>query len=346
MKKNISLKKRIMALVMAAVLLGTTVLPDYVGITKYLTLESYAMAPGDNSGLTFNLTMLPNSGKQKKLPAWSGLYNTNMMRKEYFNPGSGTGEYTDFAGKYVWCVANHTVHAPAGAAAKVDNVYTYENLPISSITQSPIDKFNFTVAILALYYFANPTNLTDKYADTADYLIAKCIIAPSFETGELKNEWEFDQMRILNVLYGYYAEEFNPDTTGSTLIHDQLMKPGYKGPYGMDVDYAMYKVWEVWSAAHALCEMDWAPGVGYAKAVTEPAQGSDGKYHVYAEFNADALNGKYFEDLKCKTTYGDWTYEGYSGGKMDFSSPTGTVPTEGIADMYYEPGSSFDNIYH
>lgn len=334
-----NLKKRLTAGLMAFLMLGSSLLPDYAGIGSFLSFESYAASVNESTGLKFGLTFVPNSGVMKNQPGWEGKYNRNMLRKEYFT--GGTGEYAKFGGKYTWCVSAHTVHAPIGTTPRVKMVGTYTDLP------NGIDKFNFTMALIALYYFSQPGSLSDPYADLADYLIAKCIIAPAYETGELHNEWEWDQMRILSVLEEYYAKEFNPDSKGSTLISDQLLAPGYKyGPNDSRTGkYDEYKLWQVWSAAHALCEMDWQQGVGFAKNVTAPEMGSDGKYHVYAEFNADDVNGKYFESLRAQTMYGDWTFEGYSGGRMDFSSPTGEIPAEGIADMAYEPGSSFDNIF-
>ena len=341
MKTIRNLKRRMAAGLMALLMLGSTLLPDTIGIGKYLgSIESYAAIEENTlSDLKFGLTFVPNSGVMKGKPGWEGKYNRNMLRKEYFT--GGTGDWAKFGNKYTWCVAAHSVHAPIGASPRVKNIGTYEKLP------NNIDKFNFSVALLTLYYFSQPTDLKSPYADLADYLIAKCIIAPSYETGELHNEWEWDQMRILSVLQEYYEKEFSPDSNGSTLIADQLKQGGYKyGPNDSRTGrYDEYKLWQVWSAAHALCEMDWQEGVGFAKNVTEPELGSDGKYHVYAEFKADDVNGKYFESLKTQTMYGDWTFEGYSGGKMDFASPTGEVPAEGIADMAYEPGSTFDNIF-
>ena len=356
MKKKKLVKQGITALLLAS-MLGTTFIPPISTAAEAIQmLADAAPKPGQYaSALTYQLTYVNNSGAARKIYSMQqGAYNRNMLRKEYFTGDASDSTFGKYVGKYIWCVANHTHHPPIGAHPSV--VATYDasdvNRPRKRGTDERIDKFNFYVAALYLYYMSKPENrssLTDKYADVTNYLMAKVAIAAAYEEGALKGEWEFDNMRVNSNLFEIYARDFNPDSVGSTRIYNEIYEkvPAPAELGGGTLDRPIGLLWEMWNNAKTLSELNYDDGGLFGTPVI--TQGSDGLYHGKVYLTLNNNNSLFLSDLTTEEVYGDWQYKGVGteDGKayVEFTSPTGTVPDGGVfAKMKLRPDSSLQAI--
>ena len=141
--------KRIVTLVLTLILvLGAGPLEL---LQESLTLVGVAAEtpnPGEQTSLRFGMTWLYNNGTARETTG-SG-YLRNKARKEYLVGDASDPKWGQFANSYVFCVANHELWPTPGSIAYVEEVNTYDELPTSVDGRNPIDKYNFTFALLTM----------------------------------------------------------------------------------------------------------------------------------------------------------------------------------------------------
>ena len=93
-------------------------------------------------------------------------YLRNKARKEYLVGDASDPKWGQFANSYVFCVANHELWPTPGSIAYVEEVNTYDELPTSVDGRNPIDKYNFTFALLTMYYLSRPASTSSVYPPT------------------------------------------------------------------------------------------------------------------------------------------------------------------------------------
>ena len=179
--------KRRVALVLTAILLLSAgplnLLREGILVTALGADEIY---PGEQTTLRFGMTWLYNNGNCRETTG-SG-YLRNKARKEYLTGDTGDSRWGKFANSYVFCVANHELWPTPGSVAYVEEISTYDQLPYN-VNNEQIDKYNFTFAMLAMYYLSSPAStsaMKDPYEETARYLIAKPKISLAYEGGYLQ----------------------------------------------------------------------------------------------------------------------------------------------------------------
>ena len=350
-------RKRITAFILSFVMLFIMIVPHFdflsgFGLNTYAEslYNQYSQYVGKAiQGLRFNLTYVNNNGNYRTQHPNGGFYLRNRLRKEFIEGDAVDPLWDRISGHYCWCIANHTVSPKPGEIPIVYGVYDSINRPQVEENRTMIDEFNFYFAAVTLYYMSQPENrdsLYDKYDDLTQYIIAKSILGPTFEKGFLHGEWGFDNMACASSALEIYGNDFNPDTTGSTRIYDELNAP-VKSPI-MDGNWthANQVIWDLWNAAKTLSALGYEEQEGFCAAPVI-AQESDGMYH--AKVHLKDITNTFLSELEADKVYGDWSFEGLKndseGQYLDFKSPTGEMPTEGkIADMKLRPDNSFENL--
>ena len=341
--------KRIVTLVLTLILvLGAGPLEL---LQESLTLVGVAAEtpnPGEQTSLRFGMTWLYNNGTARETTG-SG-YLRNKARKEYLVGDASDPKWGQFANSYVFCVANHELWPTPGSIAYVEEVNTYDELPTSVDGRNPIDKYNFTFALLTMYYLsrpASPSAMQDPYEETAKYLIAKPMISLSYEGGYLlPHEYGYNWSAINWNIETLYEGDFHPDTQGSSRVYEEIVQEGFD-VNGRPCTYKEYVFNQIYEATEYLSSLNYQEGMGFTYA-PQIVQGEDGQYHAKLIFEDTAINRKYWSNIKAETVYGDWKFAGYQDGAggapyLDFVSPSGQMPQEGkIADMSFVKDSEFD----
>lgn len=340
--------KRRAALVLTAILLLSAgplnLLREGIWMTALGADEIY---PGEQTTLRFGMTWLYNNGSCRETNG-SG-YLRNKARKEYLTGDSSDSRWGKFANSYVFCVANHELWPTPGSVAYVEEISTYDQLPYN-VNNEQIDKYNFTFAMLAMYYLSSPSSVSamkDPYEETARYLIAKPMISLSYEGGYLlPHEYGYNWSAVNWNIETLYEEDFHPDTRGSSRVYQEMVQEGFD-VNGRPCTYKEYVFNQIYEATEYLSSLDYQEGTGFTYA-PRIAQEEDGQYHAKLMFEDTYINRKYWANMKAETIYGDWKFAGYQEGTdgmpyLDFVSPTGQMPAEGkIADMSFEKDSEFD----
>ena len=340
--------KRRVALVLTAILLLSAgplnLLREGILVTALGADEIY---PGEQTTLRFGMTWLYNNGNCRETTG-SG-YLRNKARKEYLTGDTGDSRWGKFANSYVFCVANHELWPTPGSVAYVEEISTYDQLPYN-VNNEQIDKYNFTFAMLAMYYLSSPAStsaMKDPYEETARYLIAKPMISLSYEGGYLlPHEYGYNWSAVNWNIETLYEEDFHPDTRGSSRVYQEMVQEGFD-VNGRPCTYKEYVFNQIYEATEYLSSLNYQEGTGFTYA-PQIAQGEDGQYHAKLMFEDTYINRKYWANIKAETIYGDWKFAGYQEGAggmpyLDFVSPTGQMPAEGkIADMSFEKDSEFD----
>lgn len=341
--------KRAGAITLAAVLLLTAgpleLLRD--GLTLIVAAADVPQL-GEQTTLRFGMTWLYNNGSARETTG--NGYLRNKARKEYLVGDPSDSKWGKYANSYVFCVANHELWPNPGSIAYVEAINTFDDLPWSQVIQAQIDKYNFTFAMLTMYYLSRPEStaaMQDPYQETARYLIAKPMVSLAYEGGYLlPHEYGYNWSTINWNIETLYEGDFHPDTQGSSRVYEEIVQEGFE-INGRPCTYKEYVFNKIYEATEYLSSLNYQEGMGFTYA-PQIAQGEDGKYHAKLVFEDTAINRKYWSNIQAGAVYGDWTFAGYQDGAggapyLDFVSPTGQMPAEGkIADMSFAKDSEFD----
>ena len=191
-------------------------------------------------------------------------------------------------------MANHELWPAPGSIACVEEINTYDNLPKSVDQRTPIDKYNFTFAMLTMYYLSRPAStsaMVDPYEEVAKYFIAKPMISLSYEGGYLlPHEYGYNWSSINWNIETLYEGDFHPDTQGSSRVYEEIVQEGFD-VNGRPCTYKEYLFNKIYEATEYISSLNYQEGTGFTYA-PRIAQGEDGQYHAKLMFEDTYINRK------------------------------------------------------